>query len=175
MTDDKNNIFYREPGNEYYATCTNSQNTWAHCILEKDHTLTFIDGDWRQGGVLLSKDFYKHRHENYWEAVKKQLEWIKEDAPNYYQKIIDILKKYKIDINTKINEWKLVEQEFKYIRFVQNNEEIIRLLTKEELDSGTAAVDAGVKNVEIINLEIIKKQIKNREKIIQNLGGLQND
>ena len=87
LTEDKQNIFYREPGNEYQASCSSSTNHWAYCVLEKDCTLTFIDGDYRQGGVTLSIAHHAHRNKYYWLAVEEYLERLATDQQDYYKKI----------------------------------------------------------------------------------------
>ena len=91
ITVDKQNIFYREPGNEYRASCRSSDNSWAHCVLEKDYTLTFIDGDRRCGGVVLSTEHYKHRNVIYWLAVEEFLNRLDEVHHSYYKDIIQML------------------------------------------------------------------------------------
>lgn len=91
ITVDKQNIFYREPGNEYHATCTNKQNKWEDCVLEKNYTLTFIAGDWRCGGVVLSETHYIRRNPIYWLAVESFLERLEKDSPDYYKNIIQML------------------------------------------------------------------------------------
>ena len=87
-------------------------NIFESCKLEDNGTLTFSDGDYRQGGTILSGNFYMHKDNNYWVAVEKQLMIIFEHSPNYYLDICKMIQANKIDIAKNIWETKTKYEEY---------------------------------------------------------------
>lgn len=66
-------------------------NDWEHCELKEDNTLEFMDGDYRQGGVILSSTWYEHRNGNYWFAVRSLLATIERTNRDYHKRIITMI------------------------------------------------------------------------------------
>ena len=87
-------------------------NKYRYCTLEGSDTLTFYDGDYRQGGVVLSKEFHDHIDFNYWVALEKHLLMLFENNFEYYKEIKVELEKRKIDISKQVYETKTKYEEY---------------------------------------------------------------
>ena len=87
-----------------------------YCYLLDNGTLAFgcEEGNYA-GGVILAYDYYGTDHlghypddhvptAEYWNSVKRKLNWYKDHDVDYYNKIIEMCKQHDIDILNIINE-----------------------------------------------------------------------
>lgn len=91
-----NEIFEKEaiPGTLVLDSVNSCLNDYSNCELKNNKTLSFNEGDHRQGGEVLSFVNYSPSSGNYWNAVKTKLNEIKKDDPEYFARILEMLKKH---------------------------------------------------------------------------------